>query len=170
MAIKKRKVIIVSAIAAVVAMISVVVLYEICSCVDPHPFYPTYFSYTSAELESLGEMDSDNTMTIDDLFEWEDLLFDLVSEEKITRGSAKNILKYLLVAQRDAAYLSSNAHQEFRGSIDPVSREVACLYIPDVCQEIPVETDEYSELLATIVLRKVEAWMSEASSVLADVA
>ncbi len=45
-----------------------------------------------------------------------------------------------------------------------MSREVACIFIPDVCLEIPVETDAYSELLAEIVLRKVETRIREAES------
>ena len=38
------------------------------------------------------------------------------------------------------------------------------MFIPDVCQEISIETDAYSELLAEIVLRKVRARISEAES------
>ena len=126
--------------------------------------YPTYFTYTSDELDSLRNLSSDRRMSIDDLFEWEDMLFDLVGEEKIGTGSVARILPYLVVAQRDSAYLSFNVHQEFEGSIDPVSREVVCIFIQDICQEIPVETDAYSELLAEIVLTKVEARISEAKS------
>ncbi len=123
----------------------------------PRAVHLTYFTYTSDELDSLRDLSSDRKMSIDDLFDWEDTLFDLVSDQRITRSSAKNMLAYLVVAQRDAAYLSSNVHQEFRGSIDPVSRDVACLFIPEVCQEIPVETDAYSERLTAIVLPKIEA-------------
>ena len=66
------------------------------------------------------------------------------------------------MAQRDGAFLSFNAHQEFKGSIDPVSREIACIFIPEVCQEMPIETDAYSELIAEIVMRKVTARIRQA--------
>ena len=132
---------------------------------SPHPpLYATYFAYTSDELDSLGKLSSNKRMSIDDLFDWEDMLFDLVSEDKNLRKPAKKLLAYLVVAQRDAAFLSSNVHHEFRGSIDPVSREVTCLFIPDVCLDTPAETDAYSELLAETVLRKVEARISEAKN------
>ena len=162
MAKKDRKVIIYPAI-AVIVLIGGLAGYLLLRPTPP-PLYPTYFTYASDELESLRKLSSDRRMSIDDLFEWEDMLFDLVSGERIERKPAKNLLAYLVVAQRDAAYLSSNVHHEFRGSIDPVSREVACLYIPDICLELPVETDAYSELLAEIVLQKVQARISEAES------
>ena len=162
MAKKNRRVITYTAIAVIVLAggLAGYLIYYLHSSPPP---YPTYFTYTSDELDSLRKLSSDRRMSIDDLFGWEDTLFDLVSEEKIEKKPAKKLLAYLVVAQTDAAYLSSKVQHEFRGSIDPVSREVACLFIPDVCQEIPVETDAYSELLAEIVLRKVEARISEAN-------
>ena len=151
---------------AVAAMVLIGGLIAFVSC-TPTSQLPTYFSYTSDELASLRQLSSDRRMAVDDLFEWQDAIFDLVHDEKIGRGSAKRMLVYLVVAQRDSAYLSFNAHRQFQGSIDPVSREVACIFIPEVCEEIPVETDAYSELLAEIVLRKVESRIQEAKSVTA---
>ena len=123
---------------------------------------PTYFTYSSAELEPLRSLHSEKEMTIDDLYRWEDALYDLVSAEKIKTSSVSKILPYLLVAQRDAAYLSFNAHQIFKGTLDPVSREVACLFISDVCQELSIETDPFSERLAQIVIAKVKDRILEA--------
>lgn len=130
----------------------------------PRAVHMTYFSYTSAEVDSLRDLSSDLKMSIDDVFEWEDTLFDLVSDQRITRSAAKNMLAYLVVAQRDAAYLSHKVHHEFRGSIDPISREVACIFLSHVCQEIPVETDAYSERLTAIVLPKIVAKIRAAES------
>ena len=163
MARKNRKVIVYSAIAAIVLISALAGYLFIWSSPHPPP-YATYFTYTSDELDSLRELSSDKRVSIDDLFEWEDMLFDLVSEEKIETKKVKKLLPYLVVAQRDAAFLSSKVHREFRGSIDPVSRKVACIFAPDSCLEMPVETDAYSELLAEIALRKVEARISEAES------
>ena len=128
---KNRKLILCIAIAAIV-LIGALAGYSYLRH-SSSPAYATYFTYTEDETDSLRKLSSDRRMSIEDLFEWEDMLFDLVSEGKITRGSAKKMLVYLVVAQRDAAYLSSNVHHEFRGSVDPVSREVACIFIPDVC-------------------------------------
>ena len=150
MAKKNQKVIVYTAIGAIV-LIGGLAGYLI-QRTPPPPPYSTYFTYTLDELDSLRKLSSDRRMSIDDLFEWEDLLFDLFVEGEIERGSVKKILPYLVVAQRDVAYLSSNVHHEFRGSIDPVSREVSCIFIPDVCLEMPVESDVYSELLAETVL------------------
>ena len=160
MAKKNQKVIVYTAISAIVLIGGLAVYYGLWHT-PPPPTYATYFTYTLDELDSLRKLSSDKRMSIDDLFEWEDLLFDLFVEDEIDKGSVKKILPYLVVAQRDVAFLSSNVHHEFRGSIDPVSRDVACIFIPDVCQGIPVETDAYSERLAAIVLPKVEARILE---------
>jgi len=115
----------------------------------------TYFTYSDEELKPLRSSRSDREITVENVLEWEDRLFDLVNEEKIKTSAVSKILPYLVVAQRDAAYLSFNTYQSFMGSIDPVSRDVSCIFIPDVCHELPVDTDAYSEMLAEIVMLKV---------------
>ena len=137
MAKKNRQVIVDTAVAAIV-LIGGLAGYLVLRPPSP-PTYPTYFAYTSDELESLRKLSSDRRMSIDDLFEWEDMLFDLVSEEKIETKSAKKLLPYLVVAKRDAAFMSSNVHHEFRGSIDSISRQIDCIFIPEICLAMPVE-------------------------------
>ena len=44
---------------------------------------PTYFSYTPHEVESLRALQSNKEMTIDEVYRWEDTLYDLVSAEKL---------------------------------------------------------------------------------------
>ena len=122
----------------------------------------THFTYGEEELTPLRSSKSDREITVEDILEWEDRLFDLVNEEKIKTSAVSKILPYLVVAQRDAAYLSFNTRQNFMGSIDPVSRDVSCLFIPDVCHELPVDTDAYSEMLAEIVMLKVNDRISAA--------
>ena len=124
----------------------------------------TYFTYSEEKLEPLRSSTSDREVTVEDVLEWEDRLFDLVNDEKINAGAVSKILPYLVVAQRDAAYLSFNAHQKFKGSIDPVSRDVSCIFIPDVCHDLPVDTDAYSEMLAEIVMSRVNERMSAAEA------
>jgi len=156
----RRSVILYSAIVLIVAAAGLITFLVLRP--EARVVYPTYFTYTVDELARIRSLDSDRRTSIDDLFDWEDRLFDLVNDEKIGTRSVSKILPYLVVAQRDGAYLSFNAHQEFKGSIDPVSRQVACIFIPDVCQEIPVKTDAFSELIAEIVMRKVTSRIREA--------
>ena len=125
----------------------------------------THFAYSDEELEPLRSSRSDSKITVEDVLEWEDRLFDLVNEEKIKTSAVSKILPYLVVAQRDAAYLSFNTHHKFMGSIDPVSRDVSCIFIPDVCRELPVDTDAYSEKLAEIVMLRVNDRISAAEAV-----
>ena len=122
-----------------------------------------HFTYSEEELKPLRSSKSGGEITVEDLLKWEDRLFDLVNEEKIKTSAVSKILPYLVVAQRDAAYLSFNTHQRFMGSIDPVSREGSCIFIPDVCHELPVDADAYSEMLAEIVMLKVNNRISEAA-------
>ena len=74
MAKKNRKVIVYTAIAAIV-LIGGLSGYLILRPPNPPP-YATYFTYTSDELDSLRELSSDKRVSIDDLFAWEDMLFD----------------------------------------------------------------------------------------------
>ena len=106
MAKKNRKVIVYTGIAAIALVMGYLSLkaidIDLLRTLRPSPpHYPTYFTYTSDELASLRKLSSDTMMSIDDLFEWEDTLFDLVSDEKISRGQAKKMLVYLVVAQRE---------------------------------------------------------------------
>ena len=124
----------------------------------------TYFTYSDEELKPLRSSKSDREIKVEDVLVWEDRLFDLVNEEKIKTSAVSKILPYLVVAQRDAAYLSFNTHQRFIGSIDPVSRDVSCIFIPDVCHDLPVDTDAYSEMLAEIVMLRVNDRISAATA------
>ena len=124
----------------------------------------TYFTYSDEELTPLRSSTSDREITVEDVLEWEDRLFDLVNEEKIETSAVSKILPYLVVAQRDAAYVSFNTHQRFMGSIDPVSRDVSCIFIPDVCHDLPVATDAYSEMLSEIVILRVNDRISGAEA------
>ncbi len=126
----------------------------------------TYFDYTPDELASLRGLASKQQITPEDLYKWDDTAFDLVSKNTLVTGFDPNtsiIYAYLLVAQRDAAFLSFNAKRTFAGSIAPASREVLCLFFRNACSVIgsDEETDGYSDALAQIVLRKVKARILE---------
>ena len=138
-----------------VALVAIVLGIGTLGCGSDPVSLSTYFTYSEEELKPLRSSKSDREITVEDVLEWEDRLFDLVNEERIKTSAVARILPYMVVAQRDAAYLSFNSHQRFMGSIDPVSRDVSCIFIPDVCHELNVDTDAYSEMLAEIVMSRV---------------
>ena len=139
----------------VVALVVIALGIVAMGCKSDPVSLSTYFAYSDEEVEPLRSSKSDREITVEGVLVWEDRLFDLVNEEKIKTSAVSRILPYLVVAQRYAAYLSFNTHQKFMGSIDPVSRDVSCVYIPDVCHELNVDTDAYSEALAEIVMLKI---------------
>ena len=153
---KNRYIYIIIGILVLIAIVGTVALGQ-----APARTLATYFEYSAEEVASLSSLQSDKTISMADLYRWEEDIFELVSENKIGTASASKIYAYLLVAQRDAAYLSFNTHQEFQGSLDPVSKEVICIFISEGCQTLAVETDAYSEQLAEIVLQKVRARIAE---------
>lgn len=123
---------------------------------------PTYFSYSQKELSSLEKLKSPNSIEVEDLWRWDDVAFETVGATKTDATVASKFYAYLMVAQRDAAYLSRNARGQFKGSIDPVSKQVVCLFFSDSCSKIPVrKQDDYSEALAKVVLAKVQGRIEE---------
>ncbi len=128
---------------------------------NTHENLPTYFSYAPEEISKLDGLRSDEEISMEDVYKWEDIIFEIVSENKVGTAKASRIYTYLIVAQRDAAYLSFNTHKKFMGSIDPVSKEVICVFFPDDCQNLVIESDTYSEQLASTVMTKVNARVLE---------
>jgi len=66
----------------------------------------------------------------------------------------------LFTAQRDAAFLSHRVSGKFSGSIDAVSVQVLCKLEPKHCPALKKEfpnSDEYSEKLATVVMKHINA-------------
>lgn len=129
------------------------------------PLLPTYFRYEAAELEPLRAVRSQVEIRADDLYEWAERAFLLVSRNTQVTGFDPNtsrLYAYLLVAQHDAANISFNLTGRFRGSIAPVSRDVLCLFFENDCSRIARNgsSDEYSHSLARIVVAKVKARMA----------
>lgn len=118
---------------------------------------PTYFTYTSQELNELKALVSDKTMDIDELQSLDNKLESLKAKGSIGKTPLYVIAPYLGAAQRDAVFLSYNTHQKFVGSLGPVTVEVVCMFEPEVCQKINVSSDDYSKKLASIVMAKVKA-------------
>lgn len=120
---------------------------------------PTYFNYDQSELASLKNLSSTHQMTPEELRKWDTIMFNQIKQHKLSGIPASFICTYVTTAQRDAAFLSTNLHHEFMGSLDPVSSKVLCLFLPSDCKNLKehVSSDPYSDKLADIVVAKVKS-------------
>ncbi|MBA2649722.1 MAG: vanadium-dependent haloperoxidase [Legionella sp.] len=119
---------------------------------------PLYFKYTISEKNELINLQSKQRITNSSFRKWDDLMFDLIKENKIGDAPASRIYAYVYVAQRDAAFLSYNVKHQFMGNLDMVSAEVLCVFFPNNCPEIKLQMkkDVYSTQLAKLVLNKIK--------------
>lgn len=117
---------------------------------------PLYFSYLEGEVATIAGSSSNQEITTESLYRWDDKAFELVSQNKIGAEPAAKIYAYLAVAQRDAAHLSFNTKQRYMGSIDAVSKGVLCIFFSGDCAELSAESDPYSEAIAQMVLTNVK--------------
>lgn len=114
-------------------------------------YLPTYFSYTSEEIEELGQLDFTKTMSKEELVKWDDIIADLF--DKHPNVDSYRLYAYLYTAQKEAAFLSYNAHGYFVGSIAPISIKVLTLFFTE---SLKIDSDPYSEKLAEIVFSKIK--------------
>lgn len=127
---------------------------------------PTYFNYTEQERATLKGLSSKQTIRTEDLFRFDQITFDLVAKNTTHKDFTEEVSKiyaYVAVAQRDFAYLSHNASDAFEGSVDPISKEVLCIFFKDDCAAITTygESDPYSKAISALVLSKVKARIAE---------
>lgn len=112
---------------------------------------PTFYEYPTEELKGIN-----STLLIQEqhLEEWTPF-FDCYFENKTTPLYAQlRFYTYLYLAQRDAAFLSYNAHQCFLGSLDPLTEKLVKHLFPDFEDMPQICSDPYSEKLADTVLAK----------------
>ena len=130
----------------------------------PHQPLSAYFSYTRDELGRLKSMGSSRKISLEDLFFWEEMAYELVAKHKISSTMASKVYATLMVAQRDAAFLSYNIHGKFMGSLDGISNDVLCEFFPTDCLKISrgrEKIDAYSEGLTRRVMAKVMTRIAE---------
>lgn len=116
----------------------------------------TYFAYDANELAAIKTLNSDMRVTTIGLDKWQQKAFDLVGDTKTGDVVSSKFYAALFTAQRDFAYLSYNVNGEFTGTIDPVSKAVACLFFPEPCAKLSGDTDLYSERLTQVVVEKLK--------------
>lgn len=120
--------------------------------------YPTYFSYTQKELDSLKRIKTKEIFQASDLYTGDEAAFSFIKSLKLPPTTASKVIAHLLVAQRDAYYVSYNASGKFQGNFTAVNKAVLCSIFQKNCNSV-IKTssqDEYSKKLASIVLSKLE--------------
>lgn len=129
---------------------------------------PTYFSYTSEDLQSLKNVQQPESLTTtEDLRHWEEVAYELVAKNKTVDPS--KLYTYLLVARRDSLILTQSMFKEFRGDTAVLSKKIICEFYPSDCSSIEVPTtDPFSEKLAEIILQKVKQRIQEDAAVTND--
>ncbi len=122
---------------------------------------PTYFSYTEGELQSLKDLSSQQKITTDDLYIWDERAFEKVEKTKTGDVTASKFYAYLSIAQRDFANISHNKSGAYSGNLSLISKEVFCQFYPADCQFIFTTGDEdsYSQALSQIILKKIKERM-----------
>ncbi len=121
---------------------------------------PTYFNYSKTDLNLLRALDSSQEITQKNLMKWDQIMFDLIKENKLGDVYASRIYAYVYTAQRDAVFLSHNVKHTFMGSIEPVSAAVLCLFFTDSCSSIKeqinsINNDKFSNSLSKIVMKNI---------------
>jgi len=128
-----------------------------------------YFSYSAEELKSLDELDTDKTITEEEVNNWVQVAFDLVKKTK-KEIDFNRIYAYLFTAHRDAAALSHKSKNRLAGNLTEVSKKTICLLLPDDCSQIPLNaaSDPYSSKLAEIVFSKIKSRLEEEEAMIAS--
>lgn len=121
---------------------------------------PTYFNYSATDYQALSTLESSNDMQLASLKKWDAIMFDLIKEYKLGDINASQVYAYVYTAQRDAAFLSKNAKHTFMGNLGSVTAEVLCVFFSKSCPDIRAikrnDTDEYSQNLAELILKKIQ--------------
>jgi hypothetical protein len=123
----------------------------------------TLFSYGASDVAALGAIRSTQSMNLTEISEWDQRIYDRVTDHKLPDTEASRIYAYLRVAQYDGLNLSRRATGRARGSLSPISRLVSCQFFPQDCRVLDAvgASDAYSEALAKMVFANVQARWAE---------
>lgn len=128
-------------------------------------FCPTYFKYNTEDIKRLSALHSNLTMSKEELIHWDQVVSERITNNESIGPDAYRLYAYLYTAQKDAGFLSYDAHQKYAGSLDRISSEVIRLFFPS--QEI-VSSDEYSNTLSDIVMAKIRQRFDEENAQIKD--
>lgn len=145
-----------------VLLVAGAIFYTLMRSQDKPSPMKTNFSYTAQDTNKLAGLKSERHISTAEIQKWQDKAYALVEAHETVDVDASKVYVYLAVAQMDAAALSLNAHNDFVGSLDSVSKAVLCEFYEDSCSNLVVsDEDEYSKALANIVLSKVQERMTD---------
>jgi len=130
---------------------------------------PTYFSYSQDELRTMQGLSSEVTFNSSDLVRFDEITYQLIaktSQEEGLKDDASKIYAYLMMAERDFAFVSHAISGKFAGKPDLLLKRVLCAYFEKGCDTIIIsaENDPYSEKIAEYVLLKIRERMAEEAS------
>lgn len=116
----------------------------------------TYYDYSSQELDLLKSSHSLEKITKESLQKWDLVVTHLLQSHPLIQKLPYRIYAYLYTAQRDAAFLSYQTHEEFQGSLDQLNLMILRLFFPDFKPTFPIIVDAYSQKLAEIVFSRYQ--------------
>jgi hypothetical protein len=121
--------------------------------------------YPQDEWCQLQAKSSEFKMDEFELQKWDKITADLIHDNPAIEANSYRVYAYLYEAQKQAAFLSFSAKGAYEGSLEPVSSAVLALFFPNQSQ---VSSDEYSNLLAQMVMSKIRPRFEEETANLQD--
>ena len=116
--------------------------------------YEPYYEYSTEQIKEIKSIPTEFIVTKKSLEKWDALLADYINTLPFSIGQAVQVLTYLYTAQADFSYISQEIHGEIKGSLDPVSLETIRLFFPLFPAPKDLAADEFSIILARMVVEK----------------
>lgn len=117
---------------------------------------PTYFSYSTQELENLRSLSVSCDMNKKDLERWDEFISKATQNDSPFSLKILRFYTYLYVAQAEAIALSYETQGNFSGSLAPLNLAVLSLFYPESTEPKEYCKDPFSIELANVVLNKIK--------------
>ncbi len=121
--------------------------------------YTPFYTYPIKRVNLLKQIPTKHSITKESLQKWDNLLSNYLDYQPFMSGKGVRIFAYLYAAQADFAFLSGSIEGQFSGSIDPVSLGIIRLFYPRFPKPQGMVTDEYSIVLAQMIVEKYKKGM-----------
>ena len=157
---KSHKILLIVVIILITALLSFFLAYRTKSSFGLQP----YFQYTQNDIASLKALPTHASITKESLEKWDSIAIELIRKNKLGDKDASQIMTYIYVGQRDAAFLSYQAKGKLAGNIGLMTADILCLFLKNNCEETKSyvnDSDAYSEALANIVVAAIKKRIAE---------
>jgi hypothetical protein len=153
-------------IIGVVFLVSAIIIATVWGVLNTRKDTPksTYFSYAAADTASLKDHKATGEISLDDVYQWDQTYFRLVSNQKLNDVEASRVYAYLAVAEADFAALSFNTTGKFAGNINPIAHDVACEFFASECASLTIDgasDDEFSKQASQLIMARIKARITE---------